>query len=420
MPCRTQIFAAAIVLFAGISFLEAQDPAKGTAIAFSEGRKALRAGTLVVANPKPAKDAESDPRPVDRIWFKVTDEKSKVIEKDNKGADKDKKEKDKKEKDKDKKGAEKDKKNVEKPKTGTAEKYTKVDKTGNIQLTNVSQILFGVSDGPNPDLIVDTTGIGRACAVESSFVVSVGDAGKFERTIQCTADKRVLTLLLVNFKTSAENAQTAKKSGKDPHWIAPLGDCETADKTRYALHHPFWNEPMIRRVSNTGECCKVPKLCSLQECADEDKLFSYYKRFEKSATFPQVRFGPDAEYIETPGVIIYEGMQLLVLTDGRYELAFNASTPRSPVTMRLTVNVVFKKCHEPLQLTIPAIALVPEYRSGDSYGMGMSPSNNYQENWHVRHVGYSQVLRDRLHDGDGIEYLSRDGVARFGTLPLAR
>jgi hypothetical protein len=188
------------------------------------------------------------------------------------------------------------------------------------------------------------------------------------------------------------------------------------------LAQSFWQEPKVAPIAKaSGDCCKLDDSCSLEKCAKDAKLRTWSYRFKGAANFPQPLFSSDGDRHDVPGTIIYEGMQLIVASDGRYEVAFTATTPRVPVTLRLELAVLIAG-HEPICLSLPAISMVPDYRSADEDmgGAYRVLSNNYQQNWSVRHIGYSPEMAEAAAQVGSIALVQRDGVARFGSLPLSR
>ena len=183
---------------------------------------------------------------------------------------------------------------------------------------------------------------------------------------------------------------------------------------------PFWDLPKVTMISGSASC-KFPKQCTLEECARKEHLFTWIHRFKTAVHFPQPRFSDAGDRHDTPGTAIYEGMQIVVASDGRYEVAFNATTPRIPVTLRLQLSVCVVG-HEPIMVSLPAISMTPEYRDAESdYGRSNRVlSNNFQQNWHVRHIGFSPELASAVCLPGCLVVVQRDGVARFGSLPLSR
>ena len=185
---------------------------------------------------------------------------------------------------------------------------------------------------------------------------------------------------------------------------------------------PFWDLPKVTMISGSySECCKLSKQCTLEECARKENLFTWAYRFKTAVHFPQPRFNDAGDRHDTPGTGIYEGMQIVVASDGRYEVAFNATTPRIPVTLRLQLSVCVVG-HEPIMVSLPAISMTPEYRDAESDygGSNRVLSNNFQQNWHVRHIGFSPELASAVCLPGCLVVVQRDGVARFGSLPLSR
>ena len=231
---------------------------------------------------------------------------------------------------------------------------------------------------------------------------------------------------LVNIRHDRE--EKAKENAKSEKKAPPAS--ELTDEPLSPVHvsakfppiFPFWDLPKVTVISGSySECCKLPKQCTLEECARKENLFTWAYRFKGAVHFPQPRFDDAGCRFDAPGTAIYEGMQIVVASDGRYEVAFNATTPRIPVTLRLQLSVCVVG-HEPIIVSLPAISMTPEYRDAESdYGGGNRVlSNNFQQNWHVRHVGFSPELASAVCLPGCQVMVQRDGVARFGSLPLSR
>jgi hypothetical protein len=125
--------------------------------------------------------------------------------------------------------------------------------------------------------------------------------------------------------------------------------------------------------------------------------------FSEPAHFSGAGYAAPAQSL----VIIYEGMTVLVYPDGRYSVRFVAEVPDLPVTVRLQFRVD--------RITGPAgtITLPPITFSADEY----NPRHAASQSWSVRHDGYSPLLLGLCSNCADCRF-SRDGMARFGSLPL--
>jgi hypothetical protein len=136
--------------------------------------------------------------------------------------------------------------------------------------------------------------------------------------------------------------------------------------------------------------------------------------FPESPAFVQAVFSEPAHFsgagYAAPAqslVIIYEGMTVLVYPDGRYSVRFVAEVPDLPVTVRLQFRV------DRAMGPAGTITLPPMTFSADEY----NPRHAASQSWTVRHEGYSPLLLGLCANCADCRF-SRDGMARFGSLPL--
>jgi hypothetical protein len=170
-----------------------------------------------------------------------------------------------------------------------------------------------------------------------------------------------------------------------------------------SMIQPFLRLPHVRPV---GPCVDRPG-----EARPPVKPLVW--EFDQAAHFPLPRFCPDGSPLLLDGLLIYEGMRLTVdATTGTYDLAFTASVPDMPVTVRL--QLVFtdrSKTHQEFRLTLPPVRLEP-LRNGKAD----DPSANH---FHIHHRGYSTVfLAEPACERPKVDQcwaVSRCGSARFGT-----
>jgi len=142
---------------------------------------------------------------------------------------------------------------------------------------------------------------------------------------------------------------------------------------------------------------------------------SWTKDFHQAAHFPLPRYaiGGSPQFVD--GLLIYEGMRLTVYNDGTYDLAFTATVPEMPVTIRL--QLVFTQpgtispalVRQVYRITLPPLRLEPkrDARPGDP------TANTFQ----VAHRGYSSLF---VVNGTALFInsnwdVTRIGTARFGT-----
>lgn len=212
-----------------------------------------------------------------------------------------------------------------------------------------------------------------------------------------------------------------------------LSGAPAADTAATKPDCPTWNHYFNCKSSCGGTgmypFAKQPRVCPVEVCpcepgADSDtaKPNVWVKEFSSAAFIEYPRFTLDGERVPGNGLIIYEGMQLVVDPDsGKYDLTFTVTLPEMPANLRL--QLVFRnKTGEAYTLTLPPIRLEPkrDAKAGDPAGW----------TYNVSHRGYSTLFRTvkspvhRAADGEhpaqitSAWTLSRSGTARFGT-PIA-
>ncbi len=150
-------------------------------------------------------------------------------------------------------------------------------------------------------------------------------------------------------------------------------------------------QPSGKQPSDTPDCCKN---C----CFTIPQAARFSVRF----------FGPNGELVPEQGVVIYEGMQLRIWDGGCYEIAFTASMPTMPVTLRLQLVFIHDDDESCCTvLTLPPIALDPKQPRYGNY-IGSSTL--------IRQQGCFAKLGDICQNADQYR-LVRQGTARFGSYP---
>ena len=129
--------------------------------------------------------------------------------------------------------------------------------------------------------------------------------------------------------------------------------------------------------------------------------------FAHPASFDYPHFSAGCEVFETDGLIIHEGMRLVVAKDGHYQVSFTASAPAMPVTLRLQLQIVGSP---PFTLTFPPIQVIPIKDNKGDYVAG---------SWQIRHAGFSPAFAQQFctQQIKGDTCVIRIGTARFGSLP---
>lgn len=182
---------------------------------------------------------------------------------------------------------------------------------------------------------------------------------------------------------------------------------------------------------------RTPKLDALGDCKDGSdcggetdlrKKHQWRHVFSTAAKFSIPRFGQGGEPAEADGVVIYEGMRLTVNHEtGVYDLSFTATTPPTPVTIRLQLTFHRPDCPDDcVKLTLPPIEIEPTPTSNE-----LRPKANTVR---VSHRGFSEVFLcpDKQSDSSDLMgkplglkkmiqpvtsdwAITRAGTARFGS-----
>ena len=115
-------------------------------------------------------------------------------------------------------------------------------------------------------------------------------------------------------------------------------------------------------------------------------------------------------------LVIYEGMQVVIEKDGKYEVSMIAEVPLTPVVVRLQLRVTELVRDERVDhgtITLPPILIEPSQETADQ-----QPSSTVR----IRRAGYSHLLHRLINVNDvtvGDLSFRRSGVARFGSIPEA-
>jgi hypothetical protein len=196
------------------------------------------------------------------------------------------------------------------------------------------------------------------------------------------------------------------------HYFAP-GRC--ADHGMY----PFQMQP---RVCPVAVCSCYPR----PDDPNNRACQPWVKEFSEAAFIPYPRFDLEGRCVPGEGLLIYEGMRLVVdPATGQYDLTFTATVPRMPVNLRLQLEFTNPADHgDQYRLTLPAIRLEPRRDA--------RPGDPTPWTFQVAHRGYSTLFqelerRTNVHVPQSARApalidprwsLRRDGAARFGT-PVA-
>ncbi len=184
------------------------------------------------------------------------------------------------------------------------------------------------------------------------------------------------TLLPTPTGVASSSGATTATPATTPSLGECLKGCPSANDPAPFLRSPH-QEPLGPCKDGSG-CGDAPKL-------RDDTHWRH--TFHTAARFSIPRFSQQGEPVEADGVVIYEGMRLTVNHQtGVYDLSFTATTPPTPVMVRL--QLIFHPPGEPdkcVRLTLPPIDLEPEAgKSSRSAGTTVR----------VSHRGFSELFLD--------------------------
>ena len=115
-------------------------------------------------------------------------------------------------------------------------------------------------------------------------------------------------------------------------------------------------------------------------------------------------------------LVIYEGMQVVVSRDGRYQVSMIAEAPLAPVVIRMQLRVT--EIVDNVRVDHGTITLAPIVIETNVESSDQQPSNTVR----IRRTGYSHLLRRLMIEGKPSARtlsFSRAGAARFGSIPEA-
>lgn len=219
-----------------------------------------------------------------------------------------------------------------------------------------------------------------------------------------------------------------------PH-LPPDGRAADVPQNR-GEHAAATSQPACPSTMTAHPFQRLPRVCPVPSCLCAEELLGpgqhdghahaagpraadalapkvlFVKEFDQAASIPLPRFTAAGCPLPTDGLVIYEGMRLVVYYDGGYELSFTATVPDMLVVLRL--QLVFADDGQPdgpsaRRITLPPIRMAPgkDHVPGEDRGVTFS----------VSHRGYSSLFAP----GGAVKAdkaLYRIGTARFGT-PIA-
>ena len=217
-------------------------------------------------------------------------------------------------------------------------------------------------------------------------------------------------------------------------YLPPDGRATDVPQNR-GEHAAATSQPACPSTATAHPFQRLPRVCPVPPCLCADELLGagqheghahaagpraadaltpkvvLVKVFDQAASIPLPRFTAAGCPLPTDGLVIYEGMRLVVYYDGGYELSFTATVPDMPTVLRL--QLVFADPGLPdgpaaYRITLPPIRMAP--------GKDHVPGEVRGVTFNVSHRGYSSLLAP---GGAALgKELYRVGTARFGT-PIA-
>lgn len=181
----------------------------------------------------------------------------------------------------------------------------------------------------------------------------------------------------------------------------------------------FTSEPQsvdIRSFSNDyGQTAGSEQSSSQTATADRVAVFT------QACHFPLTGPGRYGQRIVRDALVIYEGMQLAIQSNGEYELRFVAEIPRTAAVVRLQFQVSRDDGTPLATITIPPVTIDPDRNLG-RHNPGHSVVVSHRGYSHglnraIRQRVLSDANRKNVNNHDLKVSVSRSGVVRFGSVP---
>jgi hypothetical protein len=173
-------------------------------------------------------------------------------------------------------------------------------------------------------------------------------------------------------------------------------------------YDPFNSLPETRRIAEPDRASDPKRDDKRPANSAETEMPAFVQAvFAEPAHFAWAGHTASGHPIMKHAVVIYEGMTVLIYSNGEYAVNFVAEIPDMPVTLRLQFRVD-RMAGLAGTITLPPITFSPE---------GNDPRHSGSQSWTVTHKGYSPLLVGLCSNCAGCRF-ARDGMARFGTLPL--
>lgn len=190
--------------------------------------------------------------------------------------------------------------------------------------------------------------------------------------------------------------------------IVPVGD--PPGRARAEFGKQGQTLPIPDAVDTVPEPRRIDSL-GRSEHQTREAESSFVSVFEGPCYFPYVGYTRYGQQVPRDALVIYEGMSVVVSTDGKYDVSFVAESPRLPVVLRLQLQVTERiglEEHPRGTITLAPIVILPE-RDQERHIPGTMNR--------IRRTGYTHLLRQVLPTDGSSYYIRRTGVARFGSIP---
>ncbi len=147
---------------------------------------------------------------------------------------------------------------------------------------------------------------------------------------------------------------------------------------------------------------RLPKITTIEECRSDgtgncDVSSGWVQTFHAAARFNIPKFDRNLEAMETDALIIYEGMKLTVNDKtGVYDVAFTATAPLMPATVRLQMVFGHEDLLKPIRMTLPPIRIESDNpaQSGDNSGRTVRIHHRGQSDLFIKTLDAKQSAFD--------------------------
>ena len=196
--------------------------------------------------------------------------------------------------------------------------------------------------------------------------------------------------------------------------LTPVAECQSTG-SRVVVSLPRGTANLVKKMPVE---LKVPEAVSQgfstqvapANAAERQQTFEWELSGDAVATFRDACHFPAELGTAAPGVVIYEGMQLALQSNGDYGVSFFAEIPRSCVTVRLRFVVWGVESGEFVRLG--SINVAPVVLKSSS----LLSSQFGSETVRVQASGNSAAIPELLKSNQRV-VVRRSGTARFGMVP---